>query len=133
MIAELIPFKQVGPFIFNSNINSYSSFSFIYTKCDDKTGWDLYELDSVGIELYTENDLIVSIACKEYLFYKNTNIIGIKLDSFLNKTGLTVVGEGDKIYMPENDEYQHVIDFDIIGIQVWLKNYIIVSIFCSHE
>jgi hypothetical protein len=131
MTINLIPFKQVGPFAFLEDIKSYEGFAFDFIPCDDKTEWDVYKLKEEGIELYTENNSIVSIACRKELYYKTVNLIGISFDSFLSKFNLKTTGEVDKIYLPNDDDYQDVIEFDGIGIQVWLKENKIETVFCS--
>jgi hypothetical protein len=133
MIFNLIPFKQVGPFVFFENIKSYCEYNFDFIKCDDKTGWDSYKLGHEGIELYTENNSIISIACRKELRLNHTNLIGLSLDSFLNKYGLKPSKEEDKIYIPDDDNYQDVIEFDEIGLQIWLKGNKIETVFCSPQ
>ncbi|MFB6340996.1 hypothetical protein ACE1ET_04715 [Saccharicrinis sp. FJH62] len=131
MIVELIPFNRVGLFVFNENIEAYSEFDFSFTKSDDVTNWDGYELEDEGLDIYTEKNCIVSIACRKELFFKGTNLIGLSFNTFTRKFKLKPSGETDQIYMPVNDDYQEVIEFDEIGIQIWLSENKILTVFCS--
>lgn len=131
---ELVPFQRVGPFEFNKSIKLYQDYDFKFSKCDDKTEWDLYSYEEDGIDIYTEEDLIVSISCRKTLMYNGLNIIGLELESFLQESNFTITKDNiDKIYMPDIDAYQDVIDLDDIGIQLWSKEDIIVTVFCSPD
>ena len=132
-MINLIPFKQVGPFCFHKDILSYKDCEFEFVPCDDKTGWDVYKLRHEGIELYTENNTIVSIACRKEIYFKGANLIGLAYDKLTNEFNLTPTGEADKIYIPSDDDYQDVVEFDEIGIQVWIKEDKIETVFCSPQ
>ncbi|MFB6319586.1 hypothetical protein [Saccharicrinis sp. FJH54] len=133
MIIELIPFNRVGLFVFKENIEAYSAFDFSFTECDDITSWDVYELEEVGIDIYTEKNCIVSIACRKELFFNGTNLIGLSFSTFTSKFNLKPSGETNRIYMPVDDDYQEVVEFDEIGIQIWLKENKILTVFCSDK
>lgn len=130
---ELLPFQKVGPFGFRESIQSYQHYDFEFFKCDDKTEWDLYSFEEEGIELYTEGDLIVSIACRKSLNYRGVSIIGLGLETFLETFNLKPSSDPDKIYMADEDAYQDVFEIDDIGVQLWCKVRVIVTVFCSPE
>ncbi|TKG93821.1 hypothetical protein EYV94_16385 [Puteibacter caeruleilacunae] len=128
---EFVPFRRMGVFTFGENIRSYYTAGFVFEECDDKTEWDTYKNEGKGFELYVENDLIASIACRKELYYKGENVIGMRIDGFLEYYGLVQSVETDKIFIPCDNDYQDVYEFDDVGLQVWVKDNVIETVFCS--
>lgn len=127
------PFVSVGPFVFNDNIDQYTDLGLLFYESDDVTGWDCYELLDEGVEVYTSNSIIVSVACRKELFYAHMNIIGQNIDVFLSNLQIHTRPEIDKIYIPSEDEYQDVFEIESLGLQLWVRHDIIVTAFCSPD
>lgn len=131
MITYFIPLERVGEFDLNTQISDYTEkFDFKYSPIDESTEWETYSLENDGISLYVEDDKIISIVCDEECIYKGRNIIGMNIDEFINSYDVEPIGEVDKLYVNEN-ETQDVYEFDDIGLQVWCKNSIIVTVIAS--
>lgn len=130
-IFEIIPFKSVGPFKLNNNVSTYANYNLTFHKENDSTGWDAYNLDD-KISLYTDGELIVSIACRVACSLQGDLLVGEQFSQFLTVRQSYNISH-DKIYMPEDDNYQDVYDIDEFGLQLWVRNDIIVTVFCSRE
>jgi len=128
-----IPFECIGDFFLKSNISNYTKdFEFKYTPVDDVTEWETYEELDLKLSLYVENEIIQSISCNEECLYNGRNIIGMEINDFMNFYDIEPVGEVEKLYVDE-DETQDVYEFDDIGLQVWCRNNIIVTVIASMD
>lgn len=133
MVMYYIPFECIGDFFLKSNISNYTKdFEFKYTPVDDVTEWETYEELDLKLSLYVENEIIQSISCNEECLYNGRNIIGMEINDFMNFYDIEPVGEVEKLYVDE-DETQDVYEFDDIGIQVWCRNNIIVTVIASMD
>lgn len=130
-IFEINPYKGIGPFKLKTNINNYNNYNLTLHKSDDSTGWDVYKLGN-SISIYTDNEVIVSIACRVSCTLNGVTIVGGHFSDFLSAFQPSNVTH-DKIYMPEDDDYQDVCDVDDFGIQLWVRKDIIVTVFCSSQ
>ncbi len=131
MVTYFIPLERVGEFELNTGICGYiENFNFKYSPIDESTEWETYSLENEEISLYVEDGKIVSIVCNEECLYKGRNIIGMNIDEFINFYDAKPIGEIDKLYVNEN-ETQDVYEFDDIGLQVWCKDDIIVTVIAS--
>ncbi|MFD2916841.1 hypothetical protein [Psychroserpens luteus] len=134
MILYFIPFIRIGDFTFESKINNYkSNFKFAYTPVNDSTEWETYEIEDLGLSLYVEEDNITSIVCRDDCLYKGRNLIGMTIEEFISHTEEKYYGEIDILDYEDDGVPQYVYEFDDIGLQVWCKNNIIVTIIASPE
>ena len=132
MGTDLKPYIGVGDFDFGKKINTYFDiYKFEYFKCEDATEWDMYKVPDLSIEIYTENETIVSIACRKHCYFKGINIIGMNLVDFYNLLKLSPNRTVDKIYVKEGNHYQDVIEISEIGVQIWVYRGKIKTVFCS--
>lgn len=131
MITYFTPLEGVGEFELNTQIGNYTKlFNFKHSPADESTEWETYSLENQGISLYVEDGNIISVMCDEECLYKGRNIIGMNIDEFINFYDVNPIGEIDELYVNEN-ETQNIYEFDDIGLQVWCKNNIIVTIISS--
>ena len=128
---EIQPYIGIGPFMLNTNIDSYSDFELVFYNSDDTTGWDTYELDN-SFSIYTENGIVVSIACRALCVLCGVFVVGGHYSDFLKTFHITEITH-DQIYMPEDDDYQDVYDINDLGIQLWCRYDTIVTVFCALE
>lgn len=128
-----IPFKSIGVFILNSDINKYlKNYIYEYTEVDEITGWDTYNIIGLNISLFTDSGKIVSMLCENECYYNNKNIIGVNIDDFMNFNNLQYTNE-ESLFV-NNNEKQNVYEFDSIGLQVWCKkNEIVTVIACDNS
>jgi hypothetical protein len=135
MIAYFLPFRGIGDFMFNEPIASYiNTFDFtIYSK-DGKYDCDKYTIDNPDISLHVDdNNNIESISCHEECLYKGRNLIGMTIEEFISHTGEKYYGEVDRLDFEDDGVPQYVYEFDDIGLQVWCKNDVIITIIASSE
>ena len=132
MHIELVPLKKVGVFIFNDDIRNYSDYGLKIERSLDKTGWDTYRLEKDGVIIHTENNLIVSIACYNYCYLKNQNVINMKVGDFVNLNKVYPdLNQTDTIFLNE-EEYPHIVyEFETLGMQIWVKKGVIDTVFCA--
>ncbi len=135
MIVDLIPFKTVGEFQIGSNIENYiKKYNFnIYDYSNDSTPGINFSLTNPKITLFVYEEIIESIACYEKLVFKKKNLIGMSLVQFIEHTGENYVGLIDELDFEDNEPPQYVYEFEGIGLQVWIKNEIIVTIIVSNQ
>lgn len=132
MSIKFIPFKKVGPFVLGDKVKYYiNKHNFIISKGHESTNWDCYELVDEGIELYVEDDIVVSIACRKECYLNGFNLIGMNYHTFLDKFSLPENREHDSAYMASDDDYQDIYEVDEMGVQIWCKKDKIVTVFCS--
>lgn len=130
MIPYLIPKKSVGIFEFNTKIDCYfDKINLIKEEDEDVTGWECYRLDELGLYVYTENQVIISISCYEECIMSGNNIIGMYIEQFKYLYNVKEVGDIDEFYM--EDCIQLVYEFESIGLQIWTKDDIIVTVIAS--
>lgn len=134
MIPFLVPFECIGEFKFENLITGYSEkHSFEYLKDTDDIDLDSYIINEAGISLYvnSKSQIIESISCKQECLYKGRNLIGMHIDEFVSHTGEKYYGEIDEVDFEEDNIPQYVYEFDDIGLQVWTKNDIVVTVIAS--
>ncbi len=129
---EWIPLKQVGFFKFGDDIKIHSNILVqIPEERDNKVEWDVYTIPGRNIRIFTERNKIVSIACYDNFYFKNVNIIGYdakKINTLLNTQSNIEVDE-----IEIDGQIQKVYEYDALGLQVWTKNELVVSIFANAE
>lgn len=127
------PKISVGDFVFNTEISEYNRFDFDFVKCadDDKTGWDTYLLINPRVNIYTEGKNIVSISSDEQFLWKGHNLIGFSFDRLYQIFDNPIADEEDELFVGEEDKKQKVYEFDDLGMQVWVKDGIIVKVYAN--
>lgn len=128
----LIPNLKVGDFELGQSIQFYiENFKFQVEIADEYEipKWDIYSLEAEGLELYVEDNIIVSIACRKDLILNNLQLIGGSVSAVMNKLNLEY-DDKDAIYLNEEDEAHDVYEFTPLGLQVWEKNNVIDCVFC---
>lgn len=135
MIAIFQPFECIGEFVFGTSINDYKNeFKFTLYPKEGTNDCDKYNIDNPDLSLYVdENNLIESINCRDECLYKGRNLIGMTIEDFISHTGEKYYGEIDILDYEDDGVPQYVYEFDDIGLQVWCKNNIIVTIIASPE
>jgi len=132
MIPYFIPFERVGDFVFGTKIDEYlDRYSFDFLPKDDSMGYDSYSIDNPQISLFIENGTIDSISCSEEFLFKGRNIIGMNIEEFMAFADIFPQGDIDELEFEEDDIPQNVYEFEEIGLQVWAKKGIIVTIIAS--
>ena len=135
MIAIFQPFQGVGDFMFNSPIIDYLDlYKFTIYRKDGNYDCDKYNIDNPDMSLYVDdNNIIESINCHEECLYKGRNLIGMTIEEFISHTGEKYYGEIDVLDYEDDGVPQYVYEFDDIGLQVWCKKNVIVTIIASSE
>lgn len=129
MLLHLQPCNAVGPFILQNFIDSYNDYQFEIHPLIKETSWTTYELPDEGIALFVENQKIVSISCSTKCLYKGYNLIGMNITDF-NKIYGYNYDEMDNVYLTD-EIVQNVYEFDIIGLQIWCEEDIIITVIVS--
>ncbi len=132
---EFIPLKKVGMFLFGSSIKNYVEDDFKKVINNDKTEWDSYFYKDTGLVLYTEKESIVSIACHKECVIGGVNVIGMQIGEFVNNYNYYPdLNLTDTIFLSNDKTKPHIVyEFDKLGMQAWVKDGLIVSVFCSDE
>lgn len=122
MIPYLIPFSGIGNFLIGDSIDHYKKkFEFVIKDFSSSNVPSVnYTIYNPEITIFTENNIIDSIACYEELLYNGKNLIGITINEFLLFTNenYTCVEELD---FEEDNISQFVYEFETMGLQVWEK------------
>ena len=126
-----IPLVSVGPFKFGDDINNYFvqyRLKQIPEEYNEKVNWDVYALPNEELRIFSENGRIVAVACEKICAYEDLNIIGMKM----GKVAQAIRIEPDFIETEElTGGPQDVYDYDALGLQLWLKDGIVVKAICS--
>ncbi|GGF11741.1 hypothetical protein SAMN05443634_11614 [Chishuiella changwenlii] len=126
----LNPFISIGEFRLNSHISDYfEEFNLIKDEYDNVTKWTTYYVENNDIILFTEEEYIISIKCKEQCIINNVNLISSSINVF---TRMNIDFQFDEELYIDDYEMQKVYNVDSIGLQCWTnKNDVIVSILIS--
>jgi len=122
---EIIPFKSVGPFEFNKNINQYTDlFEFEFTPKETDGGWNTYSLKDGMFDIFTDDDLLItSIACRGDIYLSDIMLIGLDINSFWEKLNIDNVKIKHEAVFFQDDTQQEVYDVDDLGLQLWVDEY----------
>jgi len=128
------PLKGVGPFQFGSPIEPFlEDWNVQLVEEDiDSTGWITYEIDEGAFQIHMEDDEIISIACYQHCYFQNQDLIGLSYENakMLFKYPSDNEHQPDRIFI--NDYPQFVYDFGRLGAQLWVKDGIVVTVFCNN-
>lgn len=131
---DFVPFQSIGFFQLGGNISQYK---------DLLSDWEFEPIDEYGKEYYKSSDenlmiavrnqIIESIFCYKEVLYNNTNLIGLSIQEFKDLLNVEPIGDIEK-YDFEDDNYpQFVYEFERIGLQVWEKNGVIVTVIAGSK
>lgn len=126
---NFVPFKSIVFFQLGDNISQYK---------DLLSDWEFEPIDQYGKEYYKSSDdnlmiavrnqAIESIFCYKEIHYNNINLIGLSIQAFKDLLNVEPVGEVDKYDFEDDNQPQFVYEFESVGLQVWEKNGVIVTI-----
>ncbi|GAA4799796.1 hypothetical protein GCM10023231_30750 [Olivibacter ginsenosidimutans] len=71
----------------------------------------VYFIENPDISIYVEQNLIVSISCREEGIYKGRNMIGMFIDEFMKYYELIPIGAADELCFEEDNVPQYVYEF----------------------
>lgn len=132
MTGFFIPFESVGDFKINSKIDDYfNSHEFEVFPKDGEYDSEKFNIDNPSISLFVEDGVIESICCDEECLYKGRNLIGMSIEELISHTGEKYYGEIDEADFEEDNIPQYIYEFEDIGLQVWTKNGIVVTVIAS--
>lgn len=130
MIPILNPGYSVGPFNFGDHINLYlGEYDFEVETIGERDPTKYYSLEDEGVWItLDENECIGIVACKKELQFRGANLVGMSLRQFEVHTMAGYVDEPDSLNWEEGDIPQIVYEFESLGLQVWVKSGVIVTI-----
>lgn len=127
---ELIPLKSIGPFLFNSELSHYTSLALteLPEEYDKEVGWRSYALPDNDVRIYVENGTIVSIACYDECIFCNYDLVGLheEVSKSIIQSKLTHLE-----IMELDDEVKVILEYDDIGMQVYIKDGVVESVTCN--
>lgn len=133
MILYFQPREGIGEVYFGESKEKYFN---VLQKSDELTseseGYEVYELPEKDMAVYFEDGVVDSINCKEECLFKGRNIIGMSYTEFISYYDLEPDGEPDELDFEEDNIPQLVYEFDDLGLQVWTKNDIVVTVIASN-
>jgi len=131
MIWNWYPGLGLGPFKLNDDINKYVSTYNLTKELEevDVTGWITYNVPNRDISLDVEDSLIVSICSYDYFCFKNKNLIGMKIKTFVELLSIFSYEIGESVEYDDVD-IQTAYEYDELGLQVWESQGVIVGAAC---
>ena len=129
MRLELFPLSSVGHFKFGNHIHYYASLLKDF-KCSapDEFGYVHYEAPDESFFITVKDNRIDSIFCYKELWFKDVNLIGMSIEEFQKITESSFIEEVDELHVEDDNIPQLVYQFEELGLQVWEKNGVIVTI-----
>ncbi|NEO88691.1 MAG: hypothetical protein F6J87_31360 [Spirulina sp. SIO3F2] len=131
---DWVPQTRVGFLYLNTLVTDYDEEMglFLSETADDITGWETYEIDSEDSQeicLFTEDKVIMSIVVDKFIYYKGINLIGLDENQLIDNLRIepNEIGKG-VIY--ENGDVVTPLEFDPLGLEVWIQDDIVVSVCC---
>jgi len=134
VITILKPLEGIGDFRIGSNVRSVlQEYKYELSEDEYNTGQDTYIFRTLGISLFVnkESGLIESVLSDEECLFKGMNIIGMSLNSFIIHVESEYVGIPDCLDFQEDGIPQYVYEFEDLGLQVWTKNDIVVTVIAT--
>jgi len=111
-------------FKLGNSIEEYKNNAYQIDKHDIPSPWECYNFiqNDSEIEVWCENNVIISICCNQSCIYKGHELIHMAYEDFLSLINETP-SDHDICYVPINKDRgqnQHVYDFDKSGLQIWV-------------
>lgn len=133
ILYKWIPNKSLGKFVLGAPINQYDNLILMEEEYDKSVEWEVYKpIDSDMLRIFVEENKIISIACYDTCSYQDTNLIGKKLGELEKILAQKPTEIGEPIELDIGGE-QIPIEFDPVGLQVWIKDGVVVSAFFRSE
>jgi len=122
---------SLGEFKFGSSITQYlEDFKHDFTPSDSATGWDNYSFKYPEIDIYTEEDEIISIRCEKHFFWKKKDLIEMHISDFID-LAKEDPDEVEDIFVYDEEHPQIVYGFEKIGLQIWTRDNKIITVLCA--
>ena len=131
---DFVPFERVGPFRFGTHIDQYElgEEAEFYPE-DEDTGWESCDIEELGLSIYTEGGKIESICATREFFFGDMNLIGASFPEVKALPGIGEIVDTDQLFLEDESEPQEIYDFDESGLQLWVKNEVVVAAIPSSE
>ncbi len=98
---------------------------------DAITGWTRYTLPDSSTAIFEENGKVVSVSTADKLIFRNRNVIGLevaRLNDLLQRS------DGTQRRVPfESGAFETCHDYDDLGLHVWSRDGIVVSVDCQRH
>jgi hypothetical protein len=119
------PLISVGPLKFGQPaIPLIKKYNLIALESDcESSDWDTYEFPNSQTRIYVENSYIDSVGCYDNLIYEGTNLLGLSLNEIRS-----ILGNENEI--GEVIEMQTPIEYETLGLQLWLEDKITIGGIC---
>ncbi|MEM6320454.1 MAG: hypothetical protein AAF960_22485 [Bacteroidota bacterium] len=133
MIAYLEPFTGIGEFKFGKKIDDFLHLGHFDVNPPEKYSSKSYTMQNPEITIWVnEANLIETIGCYEECLYKGRNMIEMKIDEFIAWSDTNYYGKPDILDFEENSDIpQKVYEFEDIGLQIWTKLNVIITVIAS--
>lgn len=133
MIPILDPGYSVGPFNFGDHISLYlGQYDFEIETIGERDPTTYYSLEGMGASLtLDEEERVEDILCRKELQFRGANLIGMSLRQFEVHTMASYVDEPDSLNWEDDGIPQIIYEFESLGLQVWVKSGVIVTIIAS--
>lgn len=126
---ELVPLKRIGPFVFNSSLSDYMDLPLEEQKDEfiESIQGVSYKLKDRDMRIYVEDGKIDGAACYDECILNDTDLIGLEEDVLKSIVGCKISGT-DTMDLDEGEE--KILEYDDIGIMVFIKNGFVKSVTC---
>ena len=115
------PNEGIGPIRFGGDINHYIELLKLVIDPDDahdNTGWIQYQIPGKEVFVDVEADKVESVLCYKEFFFKNQNLIGMKVAELEVVLNCLVDEIGNSILYDDGD-LQTPREYFTLGLQVW--------------
>lgn len=125
MEKGLILNKSYNDFILGTHISDYFDKKHEEGVASDSSHDDIvsYDFYDDGVDVWCKNNIIDSVFCETKCIYEGINLIGMKIDDFMDRFHFYPNDE-DVVWLEGIDgkkgQNQHVYDFDKEGLQIWV-------------
>lgn len=133
MILNWVPFKQVGPFVFNTKVVDYIvkyKLVLVPDEYNDEVDWSVYSIPDNDMRIFSEKGLITSIALYEECIYNGENIIGVNFKKAVKILSLPSFPEVSDVIEIDN-ENEKIYEIESLESQIWVRNGIVVTVYCG--
>ena len=122
--------ERVGPFVFGDLIGIFCNkykLKLIPEEFDEDVGWEVYRRED-EFSIYSKMGRIEAVSCLTNCNFNDINLIGVSIEKVLNflKVHHDMV---ETIELSEGP--QEVYDFDNLGLQLWVKDDVVVTAICN--
>ena len=129
MKFKWIPRESYGIFRFGFPLSEEALDILEFEPETDSTNWLKFRLSGEDILVFTENSLVISVACYSRFEIEGVNLIGSTLVDATKLIGETPEAEVDEIEI--EGTVQFVYEFDDSGLQLWVEKGKVATVFIS--